>query len=203
MRLNFMSKFKNRLASIVLSTITLAGGVTTCLISNSAVYQCQAIITDEEMKKLINKALQVSFQQDPSLPQITANNLKKLLKNTLKELKPAQQPNTGLDLYRWFTLPTLINTFLFQFSMSLLELLTSQATNALPVNCEQILEFTRVLKTTTMGAHLPYNFIKCLGQLIQQEVPSACEYFPDNFFSKWGNACKTWLGSESLQTLLK
>ena len=197
-----MSKFKNRLASIVLSTITLAGGVTTCLISDSAVYQCKATITDEEMKKLINKALTKSFQQDPSLPKITANNLKQLLNNTLKKLEAAQKPNTGLDLYRWFTLPTLVNTFLFRFSISLLELLPPPAANALPESCKLQIEFTRILSTTAMGAHLPPKFIKCLGQLIQQEVHSACQYFPDNFFSKWVDACAGQIGSADLQTLL-
>lgn len=51
MRLNFMSKFKNRLFSVILSVVMFVGAVTTCLISNSTVQCCKAITPEEMAEK--------------------------------------------------------------------------------------------------------------------------------------------------------
>ena len=119
-----MSKFKNRLASIVLSTITLAGGVTTCLISNSAVYQCKAIITDGEMKELINEALRVSFRQNDLLPKITADNLKEVLQKALDTITRGKHDEPLTEETRT-EVQTQVNTFLFELSKRLVKHLRS------------------------------------------------------------------------------
>ena len=52
-----MNKFRKKLASVVLSTSVLAGGVTTCLITSSTVDYCKATTPEEEMKLLLEQAL--------------------------------------------------------------------------------------------------------------------------------------------------
>ena len=204
-----MSKFKNRLASIVLSTITLAGGVTTCFISDSAVHQCKAIITDEEMKKLINEALKDSFQQDPSLPQITADNLKTVLQKALDTITNGKQ-GKQLTKEERTELQTLVNTFLYILSNCLADHLLS----SLPNWTDRSLVLTEanrnILWSYSPGRELSMAFMGIFQRLIETQVPTHQNYFPKNFLFDWGleatlrkpaNAWQVLLGTNGEENL--
>lgn len=197
-----MSKFKNRLASIVLSTITLAGGVTTCLISDSAVYQCQATITDEEMKKLINEALTDSFNQDPLLPQITADNLKEVLQKALYTIIHGKQGEPLTEKER-NNLQTLVNTFLFHLSCCLIHHLVSPLPD--PANRSSVItdKDRDSLMSYAPGPGISMGFAKTVKRLMTTNVPTHQTYFPENFFTNWWIAQNLNHDFSALQSLLK
>ena len=68
-----MNKFRKKLASVVLSTSVLAGGVTTCLITSSTVDYCKATTPEEEMKnqEKIKKQVKEILEKDEE-PIVTA-----------------------------------------------------------------------------------------------------------------------------------
>ncbi|MBP3320129.1 MAG: hypothetical protein J6K87_00575 [Clostridia bacterium] len=83
-----MNKFRKKLASVVLSTSVLAGGVTTCLINSSTVDYCKATTPEEEMKLLLEQALCLvySLPHNNEIPQgnrLTAGNFKKAISNIM------------------------------------------------------------------------------------------------------------------------
>ena len=197
-----MNKFKNRLASIVLSTITLAGGVTTCLVSNSAVYQCQAIITDEEMKELINEALKVSFRQNTSLPQITADNLKTVLKKALGQITKGNN-GTPLTENERNNLQTLVNTFLYWLSF----FLVSHLVRSLPDRTyrSSILTETEhnLIMSYSPGPGISTGFKLAFSQLLEKNVPTHANYFTRDFLDVWHAITNASKPADALQSLLQ
>jgi len=177
-----MSKFKNRLASIVLSTITLAGGVTTCLISDSAVQKCQAIITDEEMKKLINTTLVTTFQQTAGLPKVTAEGFKLLLEYMLLKLEKVEEllglvDNVDLQVVSMLNsiLRVIINRISKDYSTMFSEeqhVLLTEMNNPVFFACPQY-------------TSLPKNFLANLKTLLESALAPLAEYLPDRFCERW------------------
>ena len=197
-----MSKFKNRLASIVLSTITLAGGVTTCLVSNSAVHQCQANIKNKEMKKLINEALKDCFKQNTSLPQITAVNLKTVLQNALDQITHGNN-GTPLTENERNNLQTQVNTFLFVLSDCLATCLWFSQYKTTREESKVIMNVIQNYRTTAPGSTMSFGFIEELKKLIEEQVPSRENYFPENFFNQWWEQSCLHRDSTALQALIK
>ena len=83
-----MNKFRKKLASVVLSTSVLAGGVTTCLINSSTVDYCKATTPEEEMKSLLKQALCFVYilPHNKGIPQgkrLTAGNFKETMFNIM------------------------------------------------------------------------------------------------------------------------
>lgn len=197
-----MSKFKNRLASIVLSTITLAGGVTTCLISDSAVYQCQAIITDEKMKELINEALEASFQQNDLLTQITADNLTEVLQRALDKIFHDNN-DTPLTEKERNDLQTLVNTFLYCLSCCLVDHLLS----SLPGRTYRTSVLTetehRILQSYSPGPGISEGFTVTFTQLLEKNVPTHENYFPRDFLALWWSSSSLLRPADALQSLLQ
>lgn len=180
----------------------MQGGVTTCLISGSAVYQCQAIITDEEMKELINKALRSSFKQNSSLPQITTENLKTVLGSALQGLDSATRTRDEQAPKDQEIITLLVNTFLRELSNQLACCLikwNSRFTETWNTGYD----FCCVIGKTTAGAPLPKQEIDYLCKVLKQETESGSNYFPADFFSKWPTARDDQFGASALQRLIK
>ena len=193
-----MNKFKNRLASIVLSTITLAGGVTTCLISDSAVHQCQANIKNKEMKKLINEALKDCFKQNTSLPQITADNLKTVLKKALGKITKGNN-GTPLTEEARTKLQTPVNTFLFVLWYCLVNRLLShpETPELQPITID---ELAQILRETPPDSTMPGWYAGKLTWLMDNEVANYKTYFPEEFFCVWSEIACYNHNSTALQT---
>ncbi|MBQ3093331.1 MAG: hypothetical protein IJC57_03655 [Clostridia bacterium] len=154
------------------------------------------------MEELVNEALTDSFNQDPSLPQITADNLKTVLQKALYTIIHGKQ-GEPLTKEERTELQTLVNTFLFVLSNCLVNHLLLPR----PGRADQSSVLTEDHRTTLQGyspgCELSMAFVGIFRGLIQTQVPTPQKYFPENFLLDWWLATTLMKPANALQFLLR
>ena len=153
------------------------------------------------MKTLINAALTCSFNQDPSLPQITADNLKTALEQALYTIIHGKQGKPLTEEKRT-ELQTLVNTFLIVLSDCLVTYLLLPR----PGRADRSSVLTEVdpktLRGYSPGRELSMAFVGIFRRLIQTQVQTPQNYFPGDFLLDWWLATTPTKPANAWQSLL-